>query len=105
MEEKELTEVPLSNREVLKVLKARNNSNEGKHHSRTIEMMEYLDSIEKGVYKYPLEILRELKTTKNLDADLLTLAIVSNISDINILNNSDKKKIQQYFLKSKRKNY
>lgn len=103
MEEKEITEVPLSNREVLKVLKARTNSNEGKHHQRTLEIMQYLDSIEKGTYKYPFEILRELKTSKNLDSDLITLAVVSNISDLNILPASDKKKIEQYFLKTKGK--
>ena len=57
MEEKELSEVPLSNREVLKVLKARKTE----HHPRTKEMIEYLENIEKGVNKYPLEILRNLK--------------------------------------------
>lgn len=100
MEEKtnELTEVPLSNREVLKVLKARINNEENgqKHHSRTNEMIEYLESVE-GVYKYPLEVLRDLKTTKGLDADLATLATVSNISDLSIISESDRKRIEQYF--------
>ncbi len=91
MEDKEITEVPLSNREVLKVLKARSNEN---HHPRTLELIEYLETIEKGPYKYPLETLRNLK--KNLSADLITLAVVSNISDLSILNNSDRKKIEQY---------
>lgn len=91
MEDNEITEVPLSNREVLKVLKARSNEN---HHPRTLELIEYLETIEKGPYKYPLETLRNLK--KNLSADLITLAVVSNISDLSILNNSDRKKIEQY---------
>lgn len=104
-EVKELTEVPLSNREVLKVLKARTEDpdNEGqKHHPRTVEMIEYLESVGKGPYKYPLEILRDLKTSKNLDADLVTLAIVSNISDLSILNSSDRKRIEQHFMSKKR---
>lgn len=98
MDEKEITEVPLSNREVLKVLKARYGNDE-KHHPRTLEMSEYLESIEKGPHKYPLEILRDLKVSKNLDADLNTLAIVANISDLSILSNSDRKKIEQHFMK------
>lgn len=101
---KELTEVPLSNREVLKVLKARTEDpeNEGqKHHPRTVEMIEYLESVEKGPYKYPLEVLRDLKTSKNLDADLVTLAVVSNISDLSILSSSDRKRIEQHFAKKR----
>jgi hypothetical protein len=99
MEEKELTEVPLSNREVLKVLKARPKNGEEKYYPRTIEMIEYLESIEKGPYLYPLEILRDLKTSKNLEADLITLTIVSNISDLNILSVLDRKKVEQHFKK------
>ena len=97
MEEKEITEVPLSNREVLKVLKARNTN----HHPRTLEIIEYLESIEKYPYKYPLELLRDLKINKNLDADLVTLAIVSNISDLSILSSSDRKKVDYYFSSKK----
>lgn len=109
MDDKELTEVPLSNREVLKVLKARyikpsdNDQDQAidqPHHPRTIEMIEYLESIEKGPYRYPLEILRNLKINKNLDADLTTLAIVSNMSDISILNLSDQKRVTAYFDKN-----
>lgn len=96
MEEKEITEVPLSNREVLKVLKARD-SGEQKHHPRTLEMKIFLETVEKGAYKYPLEILRDIKINKNLDADLNTLAIVSNISDLSILSPSDRKRIEQHF--------
>lgn len=91
MEEKELTEVPLSNREVLKVLKARDN-----HNPKTLEIIEYLESIEKGPYKYPLEILRNIK---NLDSDLITLAVASNISDLSILSVSDRKRVEQHFSK------
>jgi hypothetical protein len=91
---------PLSNREVLKVLKARKNDG----HPRTLEMIEYLDSIEKGPYKYPLEILRDIKTKKNLEADLTTLTIVSNVSDLSILSASDRKRIEQHFVKLKQKN-
>jgi hypothetical protein len=101
---KELTEVPLSNREVLKVLKARtcDSENEGqKHHPRTVEMMEYLDSVEKGPYNYPLEVLRDLKNNGSLEADLITLTMVSNTSDLGILNNSDRKKIEQHFTKKR----
>jgi len=116
MEEKELTEVPLSNREVLKVLKARKRAERVEdtntedtdtenttelHHPRTQEMLEYLESVEKGPYKYPLEILRNIR---GLEADLTTLAICSNISDLSILGNSDRKKIEQYFSKNERKN-
>jgi len=100
MEEKEVTEVPLSNREVLKVLKARNTTKE-KHHPRTLEIIDYLESVEKGPHKYPLETLRDLKTSKNLDADLITLGIVSNVSDLSILNNSDRKKVEYYFSSKK----
>ncbi len=102
MEEKELTEVPLSNMEVLKVLKARKSGQmeHQKHHPRTLEMLEYLESIEKGPYKYPLEILRDLK---NIEADLTTLAIVSNISDLSILSKSDCKRIEQHFAKQQNK--
>jgi hypothetical protein len=100
MDEKEVTEVPLSNREVLKVLKARTNNNQTKHCPRTLEMMEYLESIEKGPYIYPLEILRDLKISKNLDADLVKLAIVSNISDLSILSSSDRKRVEQRFSKN-----
>jgi hypothetical protein len=96
MDELELTEVPLSNREVLKVLKARPNPNE---HPRTSEMIKYLESIEKGPYTYPLEILRNLKISKNLEADLNTLTIVSNVSDLSILSPSDRKRIEQHFAK------
>jgi hypothetical protein len=103
MDEKEITEVPLSNREVLKVLRARTNDSNGtKHHPRTLEMMEYLESIEKGPYQYPLEILRDLKISKNLDADLITLAVVSNISDLSILSSSDRKRVEQHFSKIKK---
>lgn len=97
MEEKELTEVPLSNREVLKVLKARKSENlHNLSHPRTLEMLEYIELVEKGPYKYPLEILREIK---GLDASLITLAVVSNISDISILSHADRKKIEQRFEK------
>lgn len=97
----ELTEVPLSNREVLKVLKARN-VNEEKHHSRTLEMIEYLELIEKGPYLYPLETLRSLKNNIDLEADLTTLTIISNISDLSLLQKSDRLKIEKYFKESKR---
>jgi hypothetical protein len=100
MEEKELTEVPLSNREVLKVLKARKGgqTEHPQHHPRTLEMLEYLESIEKGPYKYPLEILRDIK---NIEADLTTLAVVSNVSDLSILSPSDRKKVEQRFAKKR----
>jgi hypothetical protein len=104
MDEKEITEVPLSNREVLKVLRARTSgASESKHHLRTLEMMTYLESIEKGPYKYPLEILRNLKVSKNLDAELITLAIVSNTSDLSMLSSSDRKRVEQHFSKIKSK--
>ncbi len=105
MEEKELTEVPLSNREVLKVLKARKGGQmehqyaNASHHPRTLEMLEYLESIEKKPYKYPLEILRDIK---NIEANLNTLAIVSNISDLSILSSSDSRRIKQYIAKRDR---
>jgi len=92
MEEKEFTEVPLSNREVLKVLKARTNKDQ--HHPRTLEMLEYLEFIEKGPYKYPLEILRDIK---NLQANLITLTLVANTSDLGILSSSDRKRVEQHF--------
>ncbi len=89
--DEENTFVPLSNREVLKVLKARKGGQtEHQHHPRTIEMLEYLESVEKGPYLYPLEILRDIK---NIEADLITLAVVSNISDLSILTPSDRKRI------------
>ena len=91
--------VPLSNREVLKVLKARTE----KHHPRTLEMLEYLETVEKGSYKYPLEILRDLKISKSLAADLTTLAIVANISDLNILSPSDHKRVVAHFDKISKK--
>jgi hypothetical protein len=97
MDEKELTEVPLSNEEVLKVLKARTSREE---HPRTLDMITYLETIKKGSYKYPLEVLRNLKTTKNLEAELTTLAVVSNISDTSILSASDKKLVEQHFAKN-----
>ncbi len=103
MEEKELTEVPLSNREVLKVLKARKGGeleHQQPHHPKTLEMLEYLESVEKDPYIYPLEILREIK---NLEANLTTLAVVSNVSDLNILSTSDRKRVENYFNKNKKR--
>jgi hypothetical protein len=96
MDEKELTEVPLSNREVLKVLKARTTEN-----PKCSEMIEYLESINKGPYKYPLEILRDFKVNNTLDADMITLAVVSNISDLSILTPSDRKRLEYHFSKYK----
>lgn len=97
--EKELTEVPLSNREVLKVLKARIQTGENgeKHHPRTLEMVEYLETVEKGPYNFPLETLRNI--SKNLSSDITTLAILSNISDDSIVNASDRKRIKQHLTK------
>ena len=96
MDEKEQTEVPLSNREVLKVLTARPCEAGEQNHPRTTEMIEYLESIETGPYLYPLEILREIK---HLEADLNTLTVVSNISDLSILSAADRKCIEQHFAK------
>jgi hypothetical protein len=90
-EEKELTEVPLSNREVLKVLKTRTEQN-----PKLTEIINYIESIEIGPYKYPLEILRDIKM---LSADLNTLATVSNMADLSILNIEDRKKVENHFTK------
>ena len=95
MEETNDTEVPLSNREVLKVLKARNsNSNDiDIDNSKCAEMIAYLESIVKGPNKFPLETLRDLKIRENLDASLNTLAILANTNDISIVSPSDRKRI------------
>ena len=81
-ENKEVVEVPLSNVEVLRVLEAKR---------QTGELVEYLSSV-KLEYKYPLEILREIK---DLDASLFTLALLSNTNDISIVSLSDRKKINK----------
>lgn len=101
LNEYETNQVPLSNREVLEVLRVRNNT---EHSKRTLEMKEYLESIIIIPYKYPLDILRDLKNSKNLEADLNTLAILSNTSDLSILNNSDKKIIEKHFQNKKNHN-
>jgi hypothetical protein len=88
MDEKELTEVPLSNMEVLKVLKAKNEIS-----PEVSEMIAYLESVENNKCdKYPLEHLREIRGIK---ADLVTLAVVSNLSDLSLLSDSDRKLVEQ----------
>jgi hypothetical protein len=96
MEEINDTEVPLSNREVLKVLKARNSNDSvqaGTDNSKCAEMIAYLESVIKISNKYPLETLRDLKTRENLDASLNTLAILANTNDLSIVSPSDRKRI------------
>jgi hypothetical protein len=90
----EITEVPLSNREVLKVLKARV---EEDSNSKCTEMIAYLESVIKGPDKYPLEKLRDLKISYNLDASLNTLAMLSNTHDLKLVSSSDRKRIIKYF--------
>ena len=90
MEDNEDTEVPLSNYEVLRVLKARENNSDPD--SKCTEMIKYLESVIKKD-KYPLEKLRDLKINDGLDASLNTLAILSNTQDLSILSASDKKRI------------
>jgi len=94
MDEKEITEVPLSNREVLKVLKAR--SFASGDNSKCTEMITYLESIIKGPDKYPLEKLRDLKINYNLDASLNILTLLSNTEDLSILSSSDRKRIVKH---------
>ncbi len=96
MDETELTEVPLSNHEVLLVLETRLKDDKIEN-SKTSEMLKYLQSIKEEHYEYPLEILRNLKINKNLEADLDLLTIASNLSDLSILSSSDSKKILTYF--------
>jgi len=86
-------EVPLSNREVLKVLKARNEEPD----SKCSDMITYLESIIKEFDKYPLEILRDFKVEAGLDATLNTLAILSNTNELSILSPSDRKRIIKKF--------
>lgn len=84
--QKDITEFPLSNCEVYKVLNARGKDLQN---AKIVEILTYLESI-KSDNKYPLEILRNLE---NMEADINTLAIVSNTSDISILSNNDKKRV------------
>lgn len=94
----ESNEVPLSNREVLKVLEERQKNNDSSIHPRTLEMIEYLKKVEVGPYTYPLEILRNLKEiSSDLRSDLTTLTLVSNLSDLSLLSNSDKAIINSHF--------
>ncbi len=91
MEQKDiLEEVPLSNSEVLKVLKAKTSINQN---SKCSEILKYLQSIPIS-NKYSLELLRDLKTQNILETDLLTLAMVSNISDLSILKEQDRNTIE-----------
>jgi len=95
-QDQEITEVPLSNREVLKVLKERKQEND--INSIYKDMMIYLDLvIKENEDIYPLEILRDVKIAEKLDADLNTLAILSNTNDLSILSSSDKKRIVKHF--------
>jgi len=90
MEETEETEVPLSNREVIKVLKARENMETNKD---IADMITYLETTITQKDKYPLEKLRDIKKSEGLEASLITLAILSNTQDLTILSSSDKKRI------------
>lgn len=97
VEDSEDTEVPLSNIEVLKVLKARPSNS-----PFNMEIIEYLEKFTNSKELYSLEILRNIKNEYNLDADITKLAIVSNTQDISILSSSDKKRIEQYLSKNKK---
>jgi hypothetical protein len=90
MDEKYLSEVPLSNTEVLKVLKQKKNAS-----LKTTEFVEYLESIQHFENKYPLEELRNIK--ESLNCDLNTLAIISNTSNLDSLSKMDRKKITNHF--------
>lgn len=85
----ELTEVPLSNQEVYKVLNARTDiTNE-----RTLSILNYLkwhNEIIKSDYDY--ETLRSLKYSGKLESSLESLAIAVNT---NIFSESDRKIISQ----------
>ncbi len=83
-----MEEVPLSNKEVLDVLTARTKGLP----PRTVEMLDYLKSVSSFGNKYSLEKLRN----KELDASLTTLAMVANTSDISLLSQSDRKRIEKF---------
>lgn len=95
-EEKEIIEVPLSNIEVIAVLNERVKIDKNIH-PRTLEMMDYINSLGNKESKYPLEVLRTLKIEGKLESDLVTLAVVSNLSDISMLPENDIKVLKKYF--------
>ena len=76
-------EVPLSNYEVIKVLKAKKINN---------DLITYLESVQLP-YIYPLESLREIK---GLEADLTKLAVLSNTNNIDSFSEHDRKRINKY---------
>lgn len=86
----ELTEVPLSNKEVYDILCIQTDK-----HERTKEVYDYLKATLEIEYSY--ETLRTLKYSKKLEADLTVLASVANTSDLSILSESDRKKIIDHF--------
>lgn len=93
------TKQPLSNKEVLDVLRMRTSQLS----ERTQELYEYLiyiDNIKKslGMKDYKMATLRNMKKNNDLIADIETLTIVSNMSDISFLHESDKNKIKSFFL-------
>jgi hypothetical protein len=79
-------DIPLSNEEVLKVLKARENQTEF-----TTLFIDYIESVRPNKHDYPLETLRKVKS---LESNIIELAMLSNTNDINtIKSHSDRKKI------------
>jgi hypothetical protein len=86
----ELSEIPLSNSEVLRVLKARDPN---KHHKKTLEMIEYLESVKND--KFPMNIIRTLKNEGLLEASMMNLVMLSNTSDTTLVSSADLKIINQ----------
>lgn len=81
-------DIPLGNAEVLKVLKGRTNVSDNIR-----EIIEYIESVKKDNV-YPMEKLRDLKTSVQLEASLVQLAILSNTNDEKLVNVQDLTKIK-----------
>jgi hypothetical protein len=85
--------VPLSNAEVLIVLKAKNQKTK-------LDIVEYLESITNPdifTDKYPLEKLRDLKKNENIDESIFNLTIFSNTHDPRVISKSSLKIINNFF--------
>lgn len=83
-------EIPLSNLEVYNILKINIQSPIVK------DFFDYLKNNQINPL-YPLDELRELKKTNELNANIVTLATVSNSNCIDILDEHDKATLRNHF--------
>jgi len=90
-------EVPLSNKEVLKVLSAKKDSN---NNEKYIKILEYLNDTFMDD-KYNFELLRQLKSEESIEANLSTLCMLSNTNKTSLVNKNDLDKINNYLKKHK----